>query len=96
MPRGLRHNLPEVVPLTLLGRLAVDQRFQGMNIGKGMLKDGLSRALHASTIVGSRAVIVHAIDEEAVGFYTQFGFMKYPEGSLTLFLPMETIAQVIR
>ena len=96
MPKRLRRNMPDVVPLTVLGRLAVDQRFHGLNIGKGMLRDGISRALHASKVIGSRAILVHAIDEDAIGFYAQFGFVQFPGGSQTLFLPMETVEQILR
>lgn len=96
IPRRLGRNMPEIIPVTLLGRLAVDEGYQGLRIGKGMLRDGLSRALQASTLIGSRGVLVHAIDEEAIGFYTRFGFMRFPEAEQTLFLPIETIQEVLR
>jgi len=95
LPKKLRRNMPTLCPVTLLGRLAVDRRFQGLGLGKGLLRDALSRALHASEIIGSRAVMVHAIDDEAAAFYAAFGFQRFPEESQTFFLPMETIAKAI-
>ncbi len=96
LPKKIRRNMPTFAPVTLLGRLAVDTRFQGLGIGKGLLKDALSRALHASTIIGSRAVMVHAIDDEAAAFYAAFGFQPFPEGGKTFFLPIETIAAAVK
>lgn len=94
LPKGMRRNMPTVAPVTLLGRLAVDKRYKGLKIGSGLLKDALARALYASKVIGSRAVMVHAIDDEAVGFYAAYGFQPFPDGSRTMFIAMETIAQL--
>src|SRR6185437_16621557 len=91
MPREkLRQNLPEQVPVIVLGRLAVDRRFSGRGFGMGLLKEALLRAIEASEIVGVRALIVHAIDDEACGFYRKFGFLSFPTNPRTLVLPIET------
>lgn len=92
MPRKIRHGLPDPTPVTIIGRLAVDLDFQGLKIGPALLRDALRRALTSAATVGSRAVLVHAIDDNAVAFYTHFGFIEFPKDSRTLFLPMETIA----
>lgn len=92
MPKGLRRNVPDPVPVTILGRLAVDKAHQGRKIGAHLLKDAMLRALGASETIGSRALLVHAIDPAAVAFYVKFGFLEFPDGSKTMFLPMETIA----
>jgi hypothetical protein len=57
-----------------------------------LLRDALRRATQASAIVGSRALLVHAIDQDARSFYLKYGFVEFPQGSLTLFLPTESIA----
>jgi predicted N-acetyltransferase YhbS len=62
------------IPVMLLARLAVDQRYQGMRIGKGLLKDAMRRTLKASEYAGIRAIFVHAEDDKARMFYEQFGF----------------------
>lgn len=91
MPGKIRHGLPNPVPVMVLGRLAVDRRHAGKSIGSAMLKEALQRTVEASRIAGVRALLVHAIDDEAVTFYTRYGFQVFPTGSRTLFLPIETI-----
>jgi GNAT superfamily N-acetyltransferase len=92
LPRPLGRNMPNPVPVMVLGRLVVDRRHQGAGLGSGMLREAMQRVLGASRQVGARAVVVHALDDEAVTFYTQFGFRASPAGGRTLFLPVETIA----
>jgi GNAT superfamily N-acetyltransferase len=66
------------VSVILLARLAVDQTQQGKGIGKLLLRDALSRSLEAAEIIGARAVLVHALDNEAASFYSTFGFTASP------------------
>src|SRR5262245_43266495 len=95
IPAKLTRNMPEAVPLIILGRLAVDVNCQGKKIGAGMLKDALQRSLQISKIAGSRAVIVHAIDQNAMAYYLKYGFLEFPNGTKTMFLPMETIEKAL-
>lgn len=94
-PKKLRHGLPESVPVILLARLAVDKTHHRRGIGSGLLKDALRRILNASGQVGARAVLVHAIDDDAATFYRSFGFKPFPPDSRTLFLPLEHIAAAL-
>ncbi len=94
-PRALRKNMPPQIPVLVLGRLAVDSRHHGKGIGPGLLKDALRRALGVAHDVGVRAILVHAIDEQVVSFYTQCGFKAFPEASLTFFLPLEEVADAL-
>lgn len=91
----LRKAMPPSLPIMLIGRLAVDKRYQGQGLGKALLKDALQRILHAAKEVGARAVLVHAIDDEAVAFYKRYGFKIFPPGSKTLYLPIEEIAAAL-
>jgi predicted N-acetyltransferase YhbS len=95
VPGKLRRNMPNPLPVTVLGRLAVDLAHAGRGLGKAMLKEAMQRSLDAAKGVGARAIIVHAIDDEAVTFYTRFGFQAFPSGGRTLFLPLETIAAAL-
>lgn len=79
-------NMPDPIPVMVLGRLAVDQQWQRMGIGKGMLKDALLRTLQAAEIVGVKALVVHAKSEEAKVFYESLGFLKSPTKPLTVML----------
>ena len=67
-------NLPEPIPVILLGQLAVDTRHQGMGLGVGLLADAVRRSLVAANLIGARAVVVQAVNERAKSFYERFGF----------------------
>jgi GNAT superfamily N-acetyltransferase len=87
----LRKGMPEHVPLLLIGRLAVDGRWQGRGLGSQLLADALKRCLAVSNIAGVRAVVTHTIDDAAVRFYENHGFLRSTLGSRTLIMPIETI-----
>lgn len=74
------------VPVMILARLAVDRRYQGMNIGQGLLKDAISRTLKASEYAGIRAIFVYAKDDKARQFYERFGFEPSPVDPFKLML----------
>ena len=83
------------IPLTLLARLAVDQAEQGSGIGAGLLKDALKRFVQAQAIIGARALVVQAKDEEAVAFYRHFGFEPSPIDAFHLFLMTKDIHECL-
>jgi GNAT superfamily N-acetyltransferase len=82
------------VPLMLLARLAVDQRWQGMGIGSGLLKDAMLRTLAAADIAGIRALAVHAKDDAARSFYRHFDFSPSPTDPYHLFLLLKDLRRV--
>jgi GNAT superfamily N-acetyltransferase len=84
LARGMATNLP--VPVVLLGRLAVDARHQGRHLGRSLLRDAMMRVLQAGELIGIRALLVHAIDEHARDWYTQFGFERSPTHPLHLII----------
>ena len=94
-PGSLSRNMPEPVPMMVLGRLAVHARFQGRGLGEDLLKDAMRRAAQANRIAGFRALLVHALDDEACAFYAKFGFQEFPPGTRTLFLPVETFVAAL-
>jgi GNAT superfamily N-acetyltransferase len=96
VPTKLRRNMPGSVPVMILGRLAVDAAYQGRNIGSDLLLDAMKRTIGVSKETGVRAMLVHVIDDETVPFYLQYGFVQFPEGSKTLFLPIETMIDALR
>ena len=75
--------------------MAVDLKYQGHGIGQALLKDAMQRAATAATDIGAAALLVHAIDQEAVPFYAQYNFKAFPEGTRTLFLPIKTIVAAL-
>ena len=72
-------NMPEPVPVILLGQLAVDTRYQGRGLGVGLLADAVKRSLAAADVIGARAVVVHALDHRAKSFYERFGFRPFSD-----------------
>ncbi|CDX16570.1 GCN5-related N-acetyltransferase [Mesorhizobium sp. ORS 3324] len=86
-----RRGMPEQIPLLLIGRLAVDQAFQGMGLGGDLLSDALRRCLAVLDIAGVRAVVAHAIDDAAMDFYQRHGFIPSPLGERVMLLPIETV-----
>ncbi len=79
------------VPVVLLARLAVDRSEQGKGLGEALLKEALLRIEQAADIAGARALLVHAIDDDAGGFYQHFGFEPSPLDPMTLMLLMKDL-----
>lgn len=98
LPSEIAQRLPRypVVPATLVGRLAVDERHRGHRLGERLLMDALHRSLEQSRQIASTAVVVEAIDDEAREFYLHFDFLPFPEYRNRLFIPMQTIAALFR
>ena len=74
----VRRNMPDPIPVMVIGRLAVDCRWQGKGIGRALLRDAILRTLQASEIAGIRAILVNAISEDAKQFYEKCGFTASP------------------
>ena len=98
LPDNVIKKLPSypVVPVTLLGRLAVDQHHRGQGAGEFLLVDALLRAYTQSSQIAAAAVVVDAIDEQAARFYRHFGFAPFPDKPTRLFIPMKTVAELFR
>lgn len=90
--------MPDPIPVILIGRLAVDERFQGLGLGVSLLQDAVLKGVEASRTVGARALLVHAISESAEHFYLRFGFALVPDSARVMYLTMAdaeaTIAQL--
>jgi GNAT superfamily N-acetyltransferase len=81
-----RRNMPDPVPVLVLGRLAVDRSAQGLHLGSALLQDAVQRAVTVSGNAGVRALLVHALHERAKTFYEHFGFQPSPTDPMTLML----------
>jgi GNAT superfamily N-acetyltransferase len=86
----LRRGMPHQVPLLLIGRLAVDQSVQGMGLGTDLLSDAVRRCCAAAEIAGARAIVAHAIDENAVRYYERHGFVVSLLGPHAMILAIES------
>lgn len=85
-PGGIRRNMPDPIPVMVLGRLAVDRGAQGQHLGGALLKDAVLRCLKVTEHAGVRALLVHALSDEARGFYAHYGFEASPANPMTLML----------
>ncbi|HTV34222.1 MAG TPA: GNAT family N-acetyltransferase [Methylocella sp.] len=87
----LRRNMPDPVPVVVLGRLAIEQAYQGHGLGRALFRDAGQRVLQAADMIGIRGIIVHALSPEAKTFYLALGLEVSPLQPLTL---MATLADI--
>lgn len=95
-PEQIQKKLPKSyisIPTTLLGRLAIDKNYQGKGVGKILLIDALKRSYEISQEIGSFAVVVDPIDEEAEQFYKKYDFIKLPD-SEKMFIATKTLQEL--
>ena len=92
----IRKKLPKSynsISTTLLGRLAIDKKYQGKGIGKILLIDALKRSYGISNEIGSFGIIVDPIDDEAKGFYQKYDFIELPD-SKKMFIATQTLKEL--
>ena len=83
------------IPIILLARLAIDVNEHGQGLGAALLKDAFQRAINAAVAIAGRAIVVHAIDEEAVRFYERFDFTPSPNDDRTLMILMKDVRAML-
>ena len=93
VPGNVRRNMPEPIPVAVLGRLAVHSDWNGQGVGAGLLKDAVLRTARLAEEIGIRALLCHAIDENAKKFYLHHGFIESPIEPLTVML---NIAKLVK
>lgn len=85
LPRSVRTGQPpDPVPCLLLGQLATDLEWLGKGIGTGLLKHALERCVQGATLIGGRALIVNAVDEDAMAFWRRRGFLPSKDDPMVL------------
>lgn len=97
LPDELSRKLPRYpqLPVTLLGRLAVDQSARGQRLGEHLLLDALHRSLTHADEIAAMAVVVDAKDENAAAFYRHYGFIPLQAQPRRLYVPMRVVAQLL-
>jgi GNAT superfamily N-acetyltransferase len=92
LPASTSKKLPRhPIPVVLLGRLAVDEKWRGTGLGRRLLVDALERCLGLGERLGVHAIEVDAIDDEAKRFYKKYGFVSLGDNDRHLYLPLTTI-----
>ncbi len=91
---SMRRNMPRQIPAVILGRLAIDQQWQGRGLGKALLLDAVQRSIRAAQEVSARLLIVHAISQAATEFYLHHGFVRLPLETPTFALDLNKFARL--
>ena len=91
-----RRNMPDPIPVALLARLAIDRAWQGRGTGRALFRDCAARIEHAAESLGIRGIIVHAISEQAKGFYNAVGFEPSPLDPVTLMATLNDVRATSR
>jgi GNAT superfamily N-acetyltransferase len=93
---SMRRNMPKYIPAVILGRLAIDQTWQGNGLGRLLMADVVQRSLRASSEVAARLIIVHAISMNAEAFYLHHGFTRLPAETSTLALDLVKLQKQVK
>lgn len=91
----IRRNMPDPIPVIIIGRLAVDRDWKGLGIGVDLMFDAASRAFNAADVVGVRAILVHALTDTAARFYKRWGFVESLVDPLTLIVTLKDLKHAI-
>ena len=95
VPGRVKRNMPNPIPVMVIGRLDIDLKFQRRGIGSALLRDAVLRTVQAAEIAGIRAILVHAINESAKRFYEKLGFMAFPTNPMTLIITVRAAAHAL-
>lgn len=90
-----RRNMPDPIPVAVLGRLAVDRSQQGRGLGRALFRDCALRVEHAADTIGIRGIVVHAISEQAKAFYLALGFDESPNEPMMLMVTLGDIRRLL-
>lgn len=91
----VRRNMPDPAPVLLLGRLAVDRSCHGRGLGADLLSNAVMRAVGAADYIGVRAILVHAISDQAKAFYEKHGFRPSPVEPMTLMITIDEAKRML-
>lgn len=91
-----RRNMPDPVPVAVLGRLAIDKAYQGKGLGRALFRDAGLRVLAAADSIGIRGMPVHAISDQAKAFYLGLGLEVSPLEPMTLMVTLADLRASLR
>ncbi|HXU29713.1 MAG TPA: GNAT family N-acetyltransferase [Thermoanaerobaculia bacterium] len=91
----VRRQMPEPIPVMIIGRLAVDSRHQALGLGYGLLRDALLRTLQIAEQTGIRAVLLHAMTGDAKRFYQRAGFQESPLDPMMMMITITDVEKAL-
>ena len=92
----VRRNMPDPIPVVVLGRLAIARTHQGQGLDRALFQDAARRVMHAAYTIGIRALLVHALSEDAKAFYLRLGLDPSPLDPMTLMVTLADLQVAIR
>src|SRR3990167_4306887 len=93
-PKSMRRNMPDPLPVLLLGRLAIDTNYHNKGLGSALLRDAMIRAVSVAGDAGVFAILVNSLSEQAKRFYMSRGFIGSPLQPMTLIMTLETARSI--
>lgn len=87
-PGRFRRNMPDPIPVVVLGRLAVDTSLHGQGVGRALVRDAGLRVIQVADTIGIRGMLVHALSDEAREFYLRVGFEPSPVDPMMLMITL--------
>ena len=93
--KAMRRNMPDPLPVLVLGRLAIDRRYHNQGLGRALLRDAMIRAVKVSGDAGIFALMVHALSEQARRFYLSRGFVESQLQPMTLMMTLATVRSIL-
>jgi len=94
-PGRVRRNMPDPIPMAVLGRLAIDRTCQAHGLGRMLLRDAILRTRQAAEIIGVRGLLVHALTPAAKRFYENSGFLESPADPMTLLVALKDVTGIL-
>jgi len=91
----VRRQMPEPIPVMIIGRLAVDVRHQGQGLGYGLLRDALLRTIQVARQAGIGAVLLHAMTADAKTFYQRAGFQQSPVDPMLMMITLDDVEKAL-
>ncbi len=95
VPKTMRRNMPDLLPVLVLGRLAIDKKYHNQGLGSALLRDAMIRSVNIAEDAGVFAILIHALSEQAKRFYISRGFVESPIQPMTLLMTIETIRTIL-
>lgn len=95
LPGRFRRNMPDPIPVVVLGRLAVDKSLHGQGVARALVRDAGLRVIQVAETIGIRGMLVHALSDEAREFYQRVGFVPSPMDPMMLMVTLGDLVESV-